>query len=184
MSIIGAAIVATGALAGGILGSRAARKGRRALEEQKRMNQAWYDRRYNEDATQRADAQLLLNRTEEHLRNRGKAAAGAAAVMGATESSVAAEKAANSKVLADTAAQIAANADARKDAIESQYMQTDQALAQQQMALKQQQASAIGGAVQGVTNAVASMDFGGEDVENLKTLKTQEDDLHIRRVDQ
>lgn len=119
----------------------------------------WYDRRYNEDATQRADAQRILTQTEESIKQRNKAAAGSAAVMGGTDESVAAAKEANNKALADATSQIAADAEARKDNIEATYMQNDNALVEQLNAIEQGKANAISGAVQGVTNAVSQMPF-------------------------
>jgi len=97
MGLIGAAIGAAGSIFGGIAASKAMRKMKANVEAQKKNNQDWFDRRYNEDATQRADAQRILTMTEESIKNRNKAAAGAQAVMGGTEESVAATKAANSK---------------------------------------------------------------------------------------
>lgn len=94
----------------------------KSLERDKADNQSWYDRRYNEDATQRADAQRMLQMTEDNIRNRNRQAAGAAAVMGGTDESLAAARAANANAMADTAAQIAVAGANRKDAIESQYM--------------------------------------------------------------
>ena len=82
------------------------------------------------------------------------------AVMGGTDESVAAAKEANAKALADTASQIAVNAEARKDAIEQQYLQTDNELTQQLNAIQQGKANAIAGAVKGVADAAGSMDFG------------------------
>lgn len=93
--------------------------------KQKEANQNWYDRRYNEDATQRADAQRILTQTEESIRNRNRQAAGAQAVMGGTDESTAAAKAANAQALADATSQIAVNAENRKDQIEQTYQQRD-----------------------------------------------------------
>lgn len=101
------------------------KKVKKNLQAQKKANQDWYDRRYNEDATQRADAQRILTMTEESIKNRNRQAAGAQAVMGGTEESVAAAKAANNQALADATSQIAVNADARKDQIEQTYQQKD-----------------------------------------------------------
>lgn len=159
MGLIGSAIGAAGAIFGGISASKAMKKVKKNIEAQRRKNQDWYDRRYNEDATQRADAQRILTQTEESIKQRNRQAAGAAAVMGGTDESVAAAKAANNEALADATAQIAANADARKDNIEATYMQNDNAFQQQLNDLEQQKAQAISGAVQGVTNAAASMPF-------------------------
>lgn len=77
MGLIGAAIGAAGSIFGGIAASKAMRKMKANVEAQKKDNQDWFDRRYNEDATQRADAQRILTMTEESIKNRNKAAAGA-----------------------------------------------------------------------------------------------------------
>lgn len=159
MGIIGAAVGAAGSIFGGISASRAAKKAKQNVEAQRQKNQDWYDRRYNEDATQRADAQRILTMTEESIKNRNRQAAGSAAVMGGTEESVAAAKAANNQALADATSQIAASADARKDAIESQYMANDNQFAEQITQFEQQKAQAIGQAVQGVTQAASKMPF-------------------------
>lgn len=160
MGLIGAAIGAAGSIFGGIAASKAMRKMKANVEAQKKANQDWFDRRYNEDATQRADAQRILTMTEESIKNRNKAAAGAQAVMGGTEESVAATKIANSKALSDATAQIATNGEQRKDAIENQYQERDASLSNQLNEIEQNKANAISQAVQGVTGAAGSMDFG------------------------
>lgn len=159
MGMIGSAIGAAGAIFGGISASKAMKKMKEGVEAQRRKNQDWYDRRYNEDATQRADAQRILTQTEESIKRRNKSAAGTAAVMGGTTESVAAAKAANNEALADATSQIAAQADARKDNIEATYMSNDNAFAEQLNQLEQQKADAIAGAVQGVTNMAGSLPF-------------------------
>lgn len=159
MGFIGSAIGAVGSIFGGISASKAMKKAKRNIEAQRQKNQDWYDRRYNEDATQRADAQRILTQTEESIKQRNKAAAGSAAVMGGTDESVAAAKAANNQALADATSQIAVNADTRKDNIEATYMQNDNDFAEKLNELETGKARAISGAVQGVTNAAASMPF-------------------------
>lgn len=159
MGLIGSAIGAAGSIFGGIKASKAMKKAKRNVEAQRQKNQDWYDRRYNEDATQRADAQRILTQTEESIKQRNKAATGSAAVMGGTDESVAAAKEANNKALADATSQIAADAEARKDNIEATYMQNDNAFVEQLNAIEQGKANAISGAVQGVTNAVSQMPF-------------------------
>lgn len=159
MGIIGSAIGAAGAIFGGISASKAMRKMKRNVEAQRKKNQNWYDRRYNEDATQRADAQRILTLTQENIKNRNRQAAATAAVMGGTTESVAAEKAANNEALADATSQIAANAEARKDNIETTYMENDNAFVEQLNQIEQGKAQAIAGAVQGVAGAAASMPF-------------------------
>lgn len=149
MGLFGAALGAVGSIFGGISASKAMKKAKAGIEQQRQKNQDWYDRRYNEDATQRADAQAILNRTEESIRNRNRAAAGTAAVMGGTEESVAATKAANSEALADATATIAANGERRKDAIENQYLATDNQFQQQLTNLEIGRAQATAQAVKG-----------------------------------
>ncbi len=150
---IGAGLGAVGSIFGGISASKAMKKVKNNLKEQRKRNQDWYDRRYNEDATQRADAQAILTRTEESIRNRNRQAAGVQAVMGGTEESVAAAKAANNQALADATATIAVNADKRKDAIEAQYQAKDEAIEQQLNDLEQKKAQNTAQAIQGVVQA-------------------------------
>lgn len=156
-SLIGAGLSAVGSIFGGISASKAMKKVKNNLENQKRENQDWYDRRYNEDATQRADAQRILSKTEESIRNRNRQAAGSAAVMGGTEESVAAAKAANNAALADATATIAANADARKDQIEAQYQQKKAQVDDALNNLEMNKAQAISSAVQGVAQVGAGI---------------------------
>lgn len=161
MGLIGGAIGAGVSAIAGIFGGRAASKAMKNIEkdlnQQQTENQNWYDRRYNEDATQRADAQAMLSRTEESIRQRNRAAAGAAAVGGATDESVAAAKAANNKVLTDATTDIVVNAERRKDAIESQYQAKDAALRAELNDLQRQKAEQVSQAIQGVQQAAAGM---------------------------
>ena len=121
-SLIGGAMKIGSTIVGGISSSRARRKVQKNLEQQERDNQNLYEQRYNEDATQRADAQQLLTYTQDAIRNRNKASRGIQAVMGGNNESVVADKAANNAVMTDTVGRISAAADARKDAIEDQYL--------------------------------------------------------------
>lgn len=156
-SLVGAGLSAAGSIFGGISASKAMKKVKKNLQQQKQANQDWYDRRYNEDATQRADAQRILTKTEESIRNRNRQAAGAQAVMGGTEESVAAAKAANNQALADATSQIAVNAEARKDQIEQTYQQRDAQINDALNNLEIKKSEAISSAVQGVTQAGAGI---------------------------
>lgn len=156
-SLIGAGLQAVGSIFGGISASKAMKEVKKNLQAQKQVNQDWYDRRYNEDATQRADAQRILTKTEESIRNRNRQAAGAQAVMGGTEESVAAAKAANNQALADATSQIAVNAENRKDHIEQIHQQRDAQIDDALNNLEINKAKAIGSAVQGVAQAGAGI---------------------------
>ena len=157
--LIGSALGAVGSIFGGISASKAMKEAKKNVEAQMKKNQDWYDRRYNEDATQRADAQRVLTLTEENIRNRNRQAAGTQAVMGGTEESTAAAKAANNRALADATAQIAVNGEQRKDAIEQQYLQRDAELNERLRQIEAGKADAIAEAVQGVANAAGDIGF-------------------------
>ena len=156
-SIAGGALGAAASIFGGISASKAMRRVKEQLQAQKQANQNWYDRRYNEDATQRADAQRILAQTEESIKNCNRQAAGVQAVMGGTDESTAAAKAANAQALADATSQIAAGADNRKDQIEQTYQQRDSQINGALNNMEINKAQAISQAVQGVAKAGAGI---------------------------
>lgn len=147
-------------LYGGWKASEAMKGVKSNIERQRQENQNWYDRRYNEDATQRADAQRVLNETARRIRERNRAAQGAQAVAGGTEESVAATKAANAEAMAEAASRITAAGEARKDGIEQQYQQTRAGLEAQRNNLEAQRAAALTKAAQGAASAAATMGSG------------------------
>lgn len=159
MGIVGSAVGAGTSLIGGMASAAVMKKVKQNIEEQQRKNEDWYNRRYNEDSTQRADAQSILNATLQSIKDRNAQAAGAQAVMGGTEESVAAEKAANNKALSDATAQIAAAGDQRKDAIESQYQARDAQLANQMNEYYENQAKNIQQATSAMAKAAGSMPY-------------------------
>ena len=89
--------------------------------------------------------------------NRNRQAAGAQAVMGGTDESTAAAKAANAQALADATSQIAVNAENRKDQIEQTYQQRDSQINEALNNLEINKAQAISQAVQGVAKAGAGI---------------------------
>lgn len=159
--IIGGATGALGGIFGGISKNKMLKKQMAMINEQKRENQDWYDRRYNEDATQRADAQDILTKTADMIKQRNRQSAGTQAVMGGTEESVAAAKEANAKALSDATSQIAVAGAQRKDQIEGQYRERKQQLDETLRMLEGQKQSAfdiasnaVGGAVNGFANGM------------------------------
>lgn len=161
-AIAGAAVGIGSSIFGGIKSARAARKAKRRIEQSKRDNEAWYNRRYNEDATQRADAQRILRKTQDAIRERNRQAAATQAVTGGSEESVAATREANANALADTASAINANADARKDQIEQQYRaranELDDKLVSVDMQRSQNIANAASQAVKSAASIASSLD--------------------------
>lgn len=152
-SLIGAGMGAVGSIFGGIAASEAMKKVKRNIEDQRQRNENWYTRRINEDGTQRADAQRILSKTEDIIRNRNRQAAGTQAVMGGTEESVAAAKEANNQALAEAASQIAVASEARKDQIESVYQQRDGQFAEQLNDMERQKAGNLAQAAKGMADA-------------------------------
>lgn len=159
--IIGGAVGALGGIFGGISKNKMLKKQMAMVNEQKRENQDWYDRRYNEDATQRADAQAILTKTADMIKQRNQQSAGTQAVMGGTDESVAAAKEANAKALSDATSQIAVAGAKRKDQIEGQYRERQQALDEQLRELEADKvdgfgmvSNAIGGAAKGFASGM------------------------------
>lgn len=126
-AIAGAAMSIGSSIYGGLNSAKASRKAKAAIEQEKAENTAYYNRAYNEDGTQRADALRLMRRTREAMNERNKQAAATQAVVGGTDESVAATRQANANAVAETASAINAQADARKDNIEQSYRQQDAA---------------------------------------------------------
>lgn len=156
-SIVGAGMKAAGGIAGGIAARKAMKKYQKSLEKQQRENQAWFDRKYNEDATQRADAQRMLTMTEESIKNRNNEAQARNAVMGGTTASEAAQAEANAKAMATATSDIALNAEQRKDDIEKQYMQKNDDLQAKLDNLQMQKAQNTAQAIQGVAGAAGDI---------------------------
>ena len=126
-------------------------------------------RRYNEDATQRADAQRLLSMTEETIRQQNRNTAGAQAVMGGTNASVAAAKAQNNNAIADAASRIAAAGEARKDRVEDSYRSRNQELDDQLTNLDNSKMSALSQATQAAGATLGSVGSSIDDWFDTRT---------------
>ena len=156
-TLIGAGLGLASSIAGGIANRKARKKQEQMLAQQQRENQAWYDRKYNEDPTKRADTVRLLTQMQEQIKNRNRAAKGRQAVMGGTEDSTTAVKEANNKTLADTTSQIVAANEARKDNIEQQYQQNKRSIQGQQMQMEADKAAGTANVVAGVAGTAANI---------------------------
>lgn len=163
-SLIGVGLKAIGGIFGGMKASEAMKSYKAGIERKKRENENWYNRRYNEDATQTASAQRALTKLREDVRRRNRAAAGRNAVMGGGTEAVAAEKEANNAAIADATSQIVAQGDARKDRIEAQYRQTDAALDNQLDQLEYNKSMQTAEAIKGIG------DLGGEIADSFEGL--------------
>lgn len=159
MGMIGSAVKAGASIFGGIMSAKAMNPVKKSIEAERKKNQDWYDRRYNEDATQRADAVQVLTQTQDMLRRNSEQAAGSAAVSGGTDESVAQAKASATKTVGDVMSNMNAQAASRKDSIEQQYMTNDANYANQLNDLTMKKIEAINQAVQGVGDAAASTSY-------------------------
>ena len=156
-TLIGAGLGVASKIFGGISAAKARRKQERMLAQQEQENQAWYDRKYNEDPTKRADTVRLLTQMQEQIKNRNKAAKGRQAVMGGTEDSTTAVKEANNKTLADTTSQIVAANESRKDAIEGQYQARKDAIQNKRMGLEAEKANDVASVASGIAGTAANI---------------------------
>jgi hypothetical protein len=181
-ALIGAGLGLASSIAGGIANRKARKKQEQMLAQQQRENQAWYDRRYNEDPTQRADTVRLLTQMQEQIKNRNRAAKGRQAVMGGTEDSTTAVKEANNKTLADTTSQIVAANEARKDAIEQQYQQNKRSIQGQQMQMEAEKSADTANVVAGVAgtaaNIAATLDAGTGGAKKAQNMNTTQQQLN------
>ncbi len=155
--IAGMGMQALGSIVGGAAMAQAARKQREIIDTQKKDNEAWYNRNYYEDSTQRSDAQRAMQMARDAMKSRYNQAQASGVVTGATDESIAAQKAATNQVVSSAASSIAATGDARKDSIDQQYLNTKSNLAQQEAETWKQQGAAIAQAAQGVGNAGSKM---------------------------
>lgn len=163
--VIAAGISAAASIGNAIFGSNSAARQRReqlaALRRERDANRAWYNRRYNEDATQRADAQRMMTRVNAYNKKRSQAAAGRRAVVGGTDATLATAQQANAEAVGNALSDISVNAEARKDNIEAQYRSNDQQLASQESSVKaaaeEARRSNVAQAATGVVNAASGV---------------------------
>lgn len=161
---IGAAAGLAGSIFGGISASKARKKANRILDQQEKDNEQWYNRRYNEDYFQSSEAQAALSKAREMANEQYRNAAGAAAVGGATDESVALAKKAGNELAGDVITGLSQQSTARKDAIESTYLDTKQNINNQRISLYNQQA---GNASQAASSSLsAGMGLVGSDLQS------------------
>lgn len=161
MGIIGGIIGGVGSAVAGIVGGNATRKAAnrnaRLLAEAENDAKDWYEKEYNASFLDRSDARAAIAQTRELLNERYKAAEGAAAVTGATDESLARQKAAANQTLADVTSNIAAQADAHKDAVRANYENQQANFLAQKTAVNNAKAQATAQAAQGLANAAKSV---------------------------
>lgn len=170
-SLIGGGASIAASVAGAVASASAAKKAQKNLRNRIAENRAWYDQRYNEDATQRADAQRAIARLDEMIKSRNKGAAGTSAVMGSTDAVTAMRNASNADALANTMSNIAVAGDRRKDSIERSYRATDNSLNDKINQAEMQRGTSIANAAQGAATAVGKIGTAYDELmEKQKTI--------------
>ena len=156
-SIIGGGIGAIGSIAGAIGSARKMKQANAQLAQNKAKNQSWYDREYNMDYTQRADAQQILNKTREMADANRRRARGMGVVAGATDEAIAMENEQSNKMVSDTMGTINAAADANKQNVQAQFKQAEAGFDQMQYNSKVQEAQQIAAAASEASKAGAGI---------------------------
>jgi len=158
---IATAIGVVGGLASSLLGgsaaSRAAREAENRQRRQEAKEDAWYNRRYNEDYVDTAAGQNLVRRAKEYARNQWRKAAGSQAVAGGTDAAAQMAKDAGNKMMGDTIANIAATDQHRQASADTLHRQAEAQFAQQDMNRELQRAQNITNAAGTASNALMSI---------------------------
>ena len=179
-SILGGVGALGSAIYGAVKSSQANKKARQLIQDQRDENRRWYNTKMNQDYTMRTDVQNAINKQRELLDQQYKRAKATNVVGGGSDESLALQKEAANKSLADTTADIAAAGANYKDNVEQQYRANDAALNQQQAQSYQQQAAQTAQAASQAVNAglglIGTGDMEvGDLIQNAK--KTNPEDL-------
>lgn len=171
-----AAASAAASLASSLFGGAKARKERKkAAAEQKRredQEQAWYDRRYNQDYLDTAAGQNLMRQANEYADKQWRKAEGAKAVGGGTDAATAMAKESANRMVGNTVANIAAQDESRKQSVDNTHQQNLQNFSNQTQARYNQQAADINTATQNASNAIMSMGSALESASSQKKVQT------------
>ena len=160
-AIAGAAIQAGSSIYGAIKSSQANKKANALIQSERDENRKWYEQKMAEDYMQRADVQNVLRKQRELLNEQYQRARATNVVAGGTDESLALQQQAANATLGETTANIAAQSEAYKEGVESQYRAKDAALNQQQVNVYQNEASQIAQAAGQVGKAVGGLVTGG-----------------------
>ena len=151
---IGAGVGVLSSILGGASASRAAKAAERRQRAMEAKEQAWYNRRYNEDYSDTAAGQNLIRRAKDYAKEQWKKAAGAQAVAGGTDAATQMAKDSGNKMVGDTIANIAATDQARKANVDNIHMQNQQNFAQMDMQREMNRSQAITDAASQASNAI------------------------------
>jgi len=149
---------------GSVASAKQNKEAQRELDARRAENKRWYEQKMNEDYTMRSDVQNVLRKQRELLQEQYQRARATNVVAGGTDESLALQQQAANEAMGDTMADIAANAAAHKDAVESDYRANEAALSQQQQNIYTGQAQATAQAASQAANAGAALLGAGLEV--------------------
>lgn len=156
LAAAGAAASLATSIFGGAQARKARKKAKREQEQRERSEQAWFDKRYNQDYMDTAAGQNLLRKANEFADKQWKKAEGAKAVGGATDAATAQAKESANKMMGDTVANISAQDTSRKDRVDEQHQQNLNNFSRERQARYEQQAQDTNAAAQNASNAIMS----------------------------
>lgn len=151
---IPAAVSLFSSIYGGAKSAEANDEAQRKLEAERAATEAERRRKKYESWTDTASGMNTLRVLRDMANREYKRVSGAAAVGGATEAAVAAEKDLQNQKQAEVIAQATAAHDDKKDQVDASYRQQLSGLNQRQIALDQQKGQAIAGAAAGFSNSM------------------------------
>lgn len=156
-ALIGAAVALGGTIYGGIQSAKANKRAEARQREMEAKENAWYNRRYNEDYADTAAGQNLVRRAKEYAKENWRKAAGAQAVAGGTDAATQMAKDAGNKMVGDTLANIAATDQMRKAQVDDAHRRSEGQFAQMDMAREVQRGQNIAQTASGLSNAAMSL---------------------------
>lgn len=155
---IPAVIGAAAAIGSSLIGASASKS---AADRAARKEEEWYNKEYarelrraNESILDKASGQNLMRMAKEHARDQWKKTAGAQAVSGGTASATQMAKDAGNKMVADTAANLAAMDTARQERADDKIAAINAQHAQRQIGLEQQKGNAVAQVAGAASNAI------------------------------
>lgn len=142
LAITGALLGAASAAKGAVDAAEAAKKKRNELKKERARNNAWYARNYYEDYLNTVAAYNAINRARDSWANATKEARARQAVTGGTVEQAAAVAEAGGEAMGNTIANVAAQGEANKRAVDAQKQAMDANVAAQEGAIADAQQQA------------------------------------------
>lgn len=167
-TLIGAGLSVASSIIGGAASAKANREAEKEMQAQKARNDAWYNRRYNEDYLDTAAGQNIMREAKDFADRNWKKQQGAAAVGGGTDASVALAKEQGNRLVGDTLANVQAQDVRRKENVDNIHQNMENTYSQAQVNLAQQRANNI---AQVASSASDAMLQGGTSYDSFKEKK-------------